>query len=187
MTIYGLGGCGKSALAIELAYRVVARHARMVFWVPAISPESFELAFREIGARLRIPGIADDNADVKKLVQTTLSSESVDDWLMIVDNADDHEVLLGVTNSDLKPVRLRDYLPRSNRGAILFTTRSRKVAGALTQSSVLGLTDMGKVEARQLLTRRITKQTLLDDDTAVDELLDIIQVCRLLSYRQPLS
>jgi hypothetical protein len=127
MTIYGLGGCGKSALALEFAYRALAKHARrLVFWVPAISQESFELAYREIGIRLRIPGITDDNANIRKLVKDTLSSSSLGDWLMVVDNADDPRVLLGTTNSDPVSVRLSDYLPQSNRGAILFTTRSRK-------------------------------------------------------------
>ena len=171
MTIYGLGGCGKSALATEFAYRVASRRARLVFWVPAISQESFETAYREIGARLRIPGIADDSADVKKLVQTTLDSENMADWLMIVDNADDHDVLLGVTDSGSKLVRLRDYLPRSSRGSILFTTRSRKLAEALTPSSALEVTDMGQADVEQLLMRRISKKILLDDEPAVNELL----------------
>jgi tetratricopeptide (TPR) repeat protein len=174
MTIYGLGGCGKSALAIEFAYRVATRRARLVFWVPAISQESFETAYREIGARLRILGIADDNADVKKLVQTTLGSDDMADWLMIVDNADDHDVLLGATDNTSKPVRLRDYLPRSSKGTILFTTRSRKLAEALTPSSALEVTDMGQADVKQLLTRRMSKKTLLDDDTAVDELLILL-------------
>ena len=143
-----------------------------MFWVPAISQESFELAYREIGVQLRIPGIVDDNADVKKLVQQALSSEGANDWLMIVDNADDHKVLLSKINSGSKPTRLSDYLPRSDRGAILFTTRSRKVAGALTPSSVLRLDDMSKDEARQLLTQQTTEQALCGDETAVDELLE---------------
>ena len=174
MTIYGLGGCGKSALAIEFAYHVATRRARLVFWVPAISRESFETAYRDIGARLRIPGIADDNADVKKLVQTTLGSDDMPDWLMIVDNADDHDVLLGATDNTLKPVRLRDHLPRSSRGTILFTTRSRKLAEALTPSSALEVTGMGQADVKQLLTRRMSKKTLLDDDTAADELLILL-------------
>jgi hypothetical protein len=57
--------------------------------VPAISHESFKLAYREIGVRLRTLGISDDNADVKRLVKETLSSGNVGDWLMIVDNAHD--------------------------------------------------------------------------------------------------
>ncbi|KAF2806216.1 kinesin light chain 1 [Mytilinidion resinicola] len=151
ITICGLGGCGKSALALE----------RLVFWVPAISQESFELAYREIGIRLHIPGITDDKADIRKL-------------LMIVDNADDPGVLLGTTSSDPMLGRLSDCLPHSNRGTILFTARSKKAAGDLTQSSILELNDMSKAETRQLLARRITKQALLDDEMAVDELLEIL-------------
>ncbi|KAH8704321.1 kinesin light chain 1 [Phaeosphaeriaceae sp. PMI808] len=174
-TIYGLGGCGKSALALELAYRALERHARrLVFWVPAISQESFELAYREIGIRLRIPGTTDDNADIIKLVKEALSSGSLSNWLMIVDNADDLGVLSGSTNSDLKSARLADCLPYSNRGTILFTTRSRKVAGELTPSSVLELKDMNRAEAGQLLARRITKQALLSDEVAVNELLEVL-------------
>ncbi|KAF1941895.1 HET-domain-containing protein [Clathrospora elynae] len=173
MTIYGLGGCGKSALALEFAYRALVQHARqMVFWVPAISQESFELAYHEIGVRLGVPGITEDNADIRKLVKDALSSGSLGDWLMIVDNADDSGVLLGTTDNNPMSARLSDCLPHSNRGTILFTTRSRKVAGELTPNSVLELNDMSKAEARQLLARRLTKQGLLDDEIAVDELLE---------------
>jgi hypothetical protein len=146
----------------------------MVFWVPAISQESFELAYREIGVRLGVPGITEDNADIRKLVKDALSSGSLGDWLMIVDNADDPGVLLETTDNNPMPTRLSDCLPHSSSGTILFTTRSKKVAGDLTPSSVLELNDMSKAEARQLLARRLTKQTLLDDETAVDELLAVL-------------
>lgn len=63
---------------------------------------------------------------------------------MIVDNADDPGVLMGNASGDQLSVRLIDYLPSSNSGKILMTTRSRKAAEDLTQSSVLELTDMGK-------------------------------------------
>ncbi|KAH8598614.1 hypothetical protein B0O99DRAFT_700240 [Bisporella sp. PMI_857] len=79
MTICGLEGCGKSALVLEFAYRTLARYSRrLVFWVPAISQDSFELAYREIGIRLLIPGITDDNADIRKLVKDTLSLIDLD-------------------------------------------------------------------------------------------------------------
>ncbi|PWO27345.1 EntF, Non-ribosomal peptide synthetase [Pyrenophora tritici-repentis] len=173
ITIYGLGGCGKSALSLEFAYRALAGHAkRLVFWVPAMSQESFKLAYREIGVRLRIPGISDDNADVKRLVKETLSLANVGDWLMIVDNADDSQVLVGVDNESHESARLIDYIPHSNKGAILFTTRSRKAATDLTQSDILELNDIGNAEARQLLARRTTRQALLNDEAAVDVLLE---------------
>ena len=175
MTIYGLGGCGKSALAIECAYRAMFQQTgRLVFWVPAISRESFELAYREIGARLRVPGITEDNADIKQLVKDALDSTITFEWLMIVDNADDSQVLMSSTNADAKMTRLVDYLPRSNRGKIVFTTRSRKAAGELTQSNKLELKDMDEAGAQQLLWRRVTNQALLCDTKAVDELLELL-------------
>jgi hypothetical protein len=175
MTIYGLGGCGKSALALEFAYRALTLHTRrLVFWVPAISQESFELAYREIGIRPRIPGITDDNADIKQLVKDALSLDSMRNWLMIVENADDPRVLMGGAGGILGSARLHDYLPYSNGGRILFTTRSRKAAEDLTQSNVLELNDMSKAEARQLLVRRTSKPALPNDEKAVNELLEIL-------------
>ena len=175
MTIYALGGCGKSALAIEFAYRELSRRTeRLVFWVPAISRESFELAYREIGVRLRVPGITDDNANMKQLVKDALDSNVTYEWLMIVDSADDPQVLMSSANAGARVARLIDYLPKSDRGKIVFTARSRKAAGDLTQSSKLELKDMGEAGARQLLLRRISKQALLGDTKAVDELLELL-------------
>jgi hypothetical protein len=91
---------------------------------------------------------------------------------MVVDNADDPRVLPGTTDKNLMSACLSECLPHGNRGTILFTTRSRKVAGDLTPSSVLQLNDMNKAKARQLLARRLTKQGLLDDETAANELLE---------------
>jgi hypothetical protein len=139
--------------------------------VPAISQESFELAYRDIGIRLCVPGISDDDADIKQLVKEALSSNSMRDWLMIVDNADNPEVLM---NSNPGLARLLDYLPYSNSSKIVFTTRSRKIAGDLTQGSILELTDMSKAEARQLLARRITKPVLLSNEKAISKLLEIL-------------
>jgi AAA+ ATPase superfamily predicted ATPase len=101
ITIFGLGGCGKSALVLECAYRAIARNVNyLVFWVPVISRESFGLAYRDIGILLRLPGITDDNADFKQLVKKKLDSGSSGDWLMIIDNADDASVLLTESDGD---------------------------------------------------------------------------------------
>ncbi|KAF2831501.1 kinesin light chain 1 [Ophiobolus disseminans] len=175
MAIYGLGGCGKSALALEFAYRVLAdRAADRVFWVPAISRDSFELAYREIATSLCIPGIRDSNADINKLVKEALSADSSGNWLMIVDNADDPTVLQGTVSSDPRSARLSDLLPCSRQGTILFTTRSRKAAWTLSPDCVLELKDMNQAEARQLLVQRVTEDALLDDSLAINRLLSIL-------------
>jgi hypothetical protein len=91
-----------------------------------MSPESFELAYRDIGTSLRIPGISDDNADVKRLVKETLSLGNIGDWLMIVDNADNSKILLEIDSDSHKLARLIDYIPHSNNGAILFYYAQQK-------------------------------------------------------------
>jgi tetratricopeptide (TPR) repeat protein len=175
MTLYGLGGCGKSALVLEFAYRVLAECLRdLVFWVPAMSRESFELAYREIAIRLRLPGVTDPNTNINKLVKETLSADRFS-WLMIVDNADDPAILLGLVDGDPDSLRLGDYLPSSCRGAVLFTTRSRKAARTLTSSCVLALEDMSQSEARELLTQHMTNEVVLNDpSTAIDQLLSTL-------------
>jgi tetratricopeptide (TPR) repeat protein len=171
MTIHGLGGSGKSALALEFGYLALVKDARrLVFWVPALSQDSFERAYRDIGTHLKVPGIKDGNADVLKLVKETLSSSSAGDWLMIIDNADDPGVVFGTQNGT-SSVQLSECIPNSDRGAVLFTTRNREVAEELTQSSVLEMNDMTRVEASQLLARRIQKEALLNDEVVVDKLL----------------
>src|SRR4051812_40001624 len=95
LAIYGLGGCGKTALVLESVYRTrKQRPTHAIFWVPAVSQESFEQAYREIGNLLRIPGVADSKANIKQLVKAKLSDEGFGHWLMIVDNADDVSILL---------------------------------------------------------------------------------------------
>ncbi|KAH7380407.1 kinesin light chain 1 [Phaeosphaeria sp. MPI-PUGE-AT-0046c] len=176
IAVYGLGGCGKSALAVEFAYRTIERHTgHLVFWVPAVSQESFELAYREIGSRLRLPGLTEENCDVKKLVNQALSAESIGNWVMIVDNADDPTVLLRATNDASVPTsQWADYLPHSNRGSILFTTRSRKIAGYFTPSGIIELEDMSKADAEHLLAQRVTKQIMIHDKGAVGKLLELL-------------
>lgn len=175
VAVHGPGGCGKSALALEFAYRALVGHPKtMVFWVNATSQESVDLAYRDIGVRLPIPGVTDDNADVRSLVKDALSSESLGAWLMIVENVDDPAVLSSTRSTVMSSVP-DDYLPKNGKGTILITTRSRKVAEDLAPSQVIQLNSMSNPESRQLFTRRTLDQGPLDDRTTIDELLELLQ------------
>ena len=51
--IEGLGGVGKTQMALEAAFRVSDQDQNCsVFWVPAVDITSFENAYREIGQKL---------------------------------------------------------------------------------------------------------------------------------------
>ncbi|KAF1981079.1 kinesin light chain, partial [Aulographum hederae CBS 113979] len=175
LAIWGLGGCGKSAIAIEYAYRTRGRRPSCaVFWVPAISRESFEKAYRDIGTLLRIPGIGDDNADVKLLVREKLSNEDSGEWLMIIDNADDTNLLFDKPDGETKMGCLIDYLPHSRRGSVLFTTRTRKAAVRQAESTILDVGLLSPTEAKDLLRKRLISTHQKVDERATDEFLGLM-------------
>lgn len=80
--IEGLGGVGKTQMALEAAYRVRDRDPHCsVFWVPAVDVTSFDNAYREIGQKLQVPGIEENGADVKLLVKNAMSQGSCGRWV----------------------------------------------------------------------------------------------------------
>jgi tetratricopeptide (TPR) repeat protein len=167
--IEGLGGIGKTQIALEAAFRIHETHDCGVFWVPAVDAITFENAYREIGRQLQIKGIDEDKADVKLLVKTTLS-QSTHKWLLIIDNADDIELFFAGATP------LRDYLPFSRQGSILFTTRNYTAAMKLgiSPKNVLRTAEMSKIEAVELLQRSL-REDQINDTESMTELLDILE------------
>ncbi|KAF2726496.1 hypothetical protein EJ04DRAFT_453249, partial [Polyplosphaeria fusca] len=177
LAIHGLGGCGKTALALETAYRVKEHQpAWAVFWVPAVSRETFEQAFRDIGTALNIPGIAEANANVKRLVRAKLSDQSLGPWLMVLDNADDISVLFNPLKTGGSGERLIDFVPHSCKGSVLFTTRTRKAAVDLAGGTALQLGELDEREAKELLRARLfpDNHILLEDEGIVREFLEML-------------
>jgi tetratricopeptide (TPR) repeat protein len=152
LAVYGLGGIGKTQIALELAYRTREKDPECsIFWMPATNAESLQQAFSDIGQQLDVPGVAEKQANAKKLVQSHLSKDSAGKWLLIVDNVDDMEMW----NDELK-----HYLPKSRQGCIFCTTRSRKIAVTITAAvNVIEVKEMDEMAATQLM-----KKSLLDQD-----------------------
>ncbi|KAJ8106343.1 hypothetical protein ONZ43_g7097 [Nemania bipapillata] len=143
--IEGLGGIGKTQIALEAAYRIRDRYPESsVFWVPASDSDAFENAYREIGRLLRIRGVDREEADVKALVTAGLSRETAGSWLLIVDDADDLAFLGPVLNS---------FFPFNRKGSILFTTRNHRTAVNLNvqQRNMIVVPKMDDIEATRLL------------------------------------
>lgn len=173
VAIVGLGGVGKTQIALELPYRIQRRYPECsVFWVPATNIESLQQAYLEIGRQLQIPGLEEEQADVKKLVQSHLTGESAGRWLLIFDNADDMNMWIGsADNRDLSH-GLIDYLPRSRQGFLVFTTRSRKVAVKLSQHNVTEVAEMDEDVATQMLSNSLIDQKLLNNHRDTVKLLE---------------
>jgi len=134
--LHGLGGIGKTQLAVEYAYR--HRHDyEAVFWVQAETQAALVSSFVALADLLALPEKVEE--DQHKLVAAVLRwLNRHKGWLLIIDNVED----LGV----LKP-----FLPATDQGALLLTTRLRTLDRfALT----LELPPLSEEEGMQLLLRR---------------------------------
>ncbi|KAF2178893.1 TPR-like protein, partial [Zopfia rhizophila CBS 207.26] len=165
--VIGLGGVGKTQLVVELLFRTNEKHPDcFIIWIPATNMESLHQAYLDVARQLSIAEWEDDTSDVKRLVQGYLGKESTGRWLLVFDNADDIDMWIAKAGSGLQPGQgsqpLIDYLPKSKQGAILFTTRDRKIAVKLAQQNVVDVPAMGEDAAAQLLEKCLVNPDLVD-------------------------
>lgn len=157
--IKGLGGIGKTQIAVEYAYRA-REQARYIhtLWINSASEEAILSSFVAL-AELLPAELPQKETDQRKLVAALIRwLERCDSpWLLIFDNAD-----------DLSPVH--PYIPLQGRGHILLTTRANAVS-SLTSSVEVGSMDL--MEGVQFLLRRAQRETMASDDE-IEEATSII-------------
>jgi nucleoside phosphorylase/tetratricopeptide (TPR) repeat protein len=167
IAIYGLGGVGKTQIALELAYRMRERDSSCsIFWIPCTSYESVEQAYMTIAHKVGIHNVKP--AEAKDRLKVYLSQERAGKWLLIFDNADDMD--MWIQSSTGAPV-LTDLLPQSEQGRILFTTRNRKLAVKLASSHVINISEPDTEAALTLLGKLLIRKELLKDRDAAIGLL----------------
>jgi tetratricopeptide (TPR) repeat protein len=146
-SLRGLGGIGKTQLAVEYAHRF-ASHYDIVWWVDAEDPSTFPIQLGTLAVELGIASIAESNIALE-FVKAELRRRTR--WLMIFDNAEDMD-------------KVRRALP-SGSGHVLITTRR---SGFGSFGPVLDLNTLKRSEALELLRRRVASI----DDSAADELAE---------------
>ncbi|KAF1729923.1 Calcium-independent phospholipase A2-gamma [Beauveria bassiana] len=159
ISLFGLGGVGKTQVALELAYRTRAKYPQCsVIWIPTNNAARLRQAYIDAAEQLGI-AVTDDKSDVKQLVQRHLSQESAGRWLLIYDNADDFDVWIPSTGSQDGLRGLLEYVPRSNQGCVVFTTRNKKLALRLSPDGLREeVTQMDDNTAFQLLFGRLNQE-----------------------------
>lgn len=152
VALVGLGGIGKTQVALQLAYWTkVNKPEYSIFWVPAVSKATFEQAYTEMATELPIK--KSGNEDTIELVRRFLNSNEAGKWLLIVDNADDMDLLYGPPDA----VGIKQYLPESRDGLTLFTTRSREVAQSCSENDMIELPEMDLQEALGFLKKSLVE------------------------------
>ncbi|KAL3429649.1 purine and uridine phosphorylase [Aspergillus tetrazonus] len=168
IAICGLGGVGKTQIALELAYRTRERDPEIsIFWIPCTSYASVEQACMNIAQLVGMQGLKPGEA--KDRVKSYLSQGGPGRWLLIFDNADDMDMWVGVSAA---AAGLADFIPQSDQGRILFTTRNRKLAVNLASSSVIEVLEPDIQTGLKILEKALIRKDLVDDRDVALALLE---------------
>src|SRR5579872_3660375 len=164
--INGLGGIGKTQIAVEYAYQH-ADDYEAILWARADSYQSLTadfVTFAQVGL-LNLPEKADtDQAQVVEAVKRWLQQHKA--WLLILDNADDLETVY-------------DFMPTRGEGYILITTRSLATGPGMKSFEV---EKMSREEGALLLLRRakiIAEDASLEAASESDR-VDAEAICHML-------
>jgi tetratricopeptide (TPR) repeat protein len=163
VTISGAGGVGKT----QLVLRYIEEHGDLydlILWIDARSEATIQSSFSRYCAALKIgvqPESASHGRNQDEIEVFALQSwlrtrtQSNDDWLFILDNADDLSI------------SFQKYVPMGEKGTVIITSRSNSCADVLGhRSQRIEVDVMERSEATELLLQAANRtDTLTSDDS----------------------
>jgi tetratricopeptide (TPR) repeat protein len=150
--IHGLGGVGKTQLALEYAYRSAAEYDT-VWWVRSEEPATLAADYASLAKSLDLPEKeAADQLLIIKAVKQWL--EQNPKWLLVFDNAKNR-------------ADVHDYIPQGKTGHVLITSRNANWRGTATPLDVKVLERLESVDF-------LLKRTGYTDREAADALADAL-------------
>ncbi|KAK0743223.1 prion-inhibition and propagation-domain-containing protein [Schizothecium vesticola] len=176
----GLGGSGKTQVALEYAYRRCRDDPTCsVFWVHADNETTFAQDYTAIARRLGL-----DKLDGEKLLVAVCERiESTPSWLLVLDNADDL-LLFGVGRTPHhtsheqaeESTSLYKYVPKGGTGTVLWTSRDERIVGTLVSPRRgIQVGQMDPKEASTLLERSRNEKVGSDEVVDAEKLLEELQ------------
>ncbi|GLZ14372.1 cytochrome c [Actinomadura sp. NBRC 104425] len=151
--LHGMGGVGKSQIAIEYVYRHTADYD-LIWWIRSERPGQIQQDLTELAAALNLPVSQEVNVAVPAVREALRLGRPYRNWLLIFDNAEELE-------------EVRQFFPTNGPGKILVTSRNQawtKVAKSLEVDV------FAREESKALLRLRGPEIS----DEAADELAEVL-------------
>jgi len=136
-TVSGLGGIGKTQLAVQYAHRFCKNYINFIWFVVSESPTTVFNYFRDLANHFSLY-VPDDCSpeDLQGIVRAWLSDNQY--WLLIFDNLESYDTI--------KP-----YLPQKINGRIIITSRNTRIGyGEALELEVFDLDEAVKFIKRRL-------------------------------------
>jgi tetratricopeptide (TPR) repeat protein len=162
-TIRGIGGVGKTQVALEYAHRFKEDYD-VVWWLNCEPPQYVDASLVDLGKQLRevfaasVPEEGGADAVTRQVLQY-LSERAAERWLLIYDNAEDIPAI-------------KRLLP-SGGGHVLITSRDERWDDRAAQSKVLRLGYFERRESISHLRRRLPLIAADDAEQVADQLGDM--------------
>jgi tetratricopeptide (TPR) repeat protein len=154
--LHGLGGIGKTRLAIEYSWKYAEEYSALLF-VPAETPERLEAGLAALAGVLDLPE-KDAREDALKIAAAHKWLDDRTGWLMILDNVDDAQAAAAA----------EELVAKLKGGHVLITGRTANFSAAV---ETFELDVLAENDATDLLLESTTRRArALDDDALAHEL-----------------
>ncbi|MFE0724197.1 FxSxx-COOH system tetratricopeptide repeat protein [Streptomyces rochei] len=161
--LHGLGGVGKSQLALEYIY-THQHDYKVICWIPAERESLILAALGNLAAQLGVTPAGQDrvgaptaNTAVPAVLEALRNGTPFNDWLLVFDNAEDVEAV-------------RQYFPTNGPGKVIVTSRNRAWERVATP---LPVNVFDRAESIELLQKRSPDLSTEDADRLAEALGDL--------------
>ncbi|NAT10664.1 hypothetical protein C4E22_03830 [ANME-1 cluster archaeon AG-394-G06] len=153
--ITGMGGVGKTQLAVEYIYRHKTEY-RVIWWVRSEELATMAADYASLAVDLNLPEKdSTDQTEIARAVKRWLEHNL--GWLLIFDNAQD-------------PGEIRNYLPLGGDGHVIITSRNPLWGGV---AKLLPARVFDRAESIEFLCKRTGQEDKKAADALADELGDL--------------
>jgi tetratricopeptide (TPR) repeat protein len=154
--LHGMGGVGKTMLAIEYIYRHQDEYD-VIWWIPAQRATGIQSSLMELGQRLALNLPNEANVAVPAVLAALRRGKPYGRWLLVFDNAE-------------SPEQVIPYLPKGGPGHILITSRDARWSQLARPLEIDVFT---RDESKELLQRRGPDITDEEADRLAEALGDL--------------